>query len=135
MSQMSPPPPPDVYSEFSHRHGNNQRNNQSNQNSRNDNTSSPYRNQQSGNHPYGPSIQNFQLWKCFECIFVFFVNICKYGTFVSTMCQDSASCLLLYAALSLNYNYVCITSLINVLSTMLNKERKNRRYWVHLIYN
>jgi len=61
MSQMSPPPPPDVYSEFSHRHGNNQRNNQSNTNNRNDNTSSPYRNQQSGNHPYGPSIQNFQL--------------------------------------------------------------------------
>merc|ERR1739844_794242 len=59
MSQMSPPPPPDIYSEFSHRHGNNPRNNQ------NESTSSPYRNQQqqhnNGNHPYGPSIQNFQL--------------------------------------------------------------------------
>ena len=64
MSQMSPPPPPDVYSEFSHRHGNNQRNNQSGQGvNRNENASSPYRNQQhnTGNHPYGPSIQNFQL--------------------------------------------------------------------------
>lgn len=66
MSHMSPPPPPDIYSEFSHRHGNNQRNNQNGQGggSRNENTSSPYRNQQqhnTGNHPYGPSIQNFQL--------------------------------------------------------------------------
>ena len=65
MSQMSPPPPPDIYSEFSHRHGNNPRNTQNgNGGNRNENTSSPYRNQQqhsNGNHPYGPSIQNFQL--------------------------------------------------------------------------